>query len=278
MTNARGKSIDNTHLSIDAAEARGFIHRDYIAHCLRWTHVCRYLYRRQAYQTARILDIGCGREVPLAKLLYSSRLIPERYAGIDVNTLTMPSMFLKGKFQPDLYTGDFCDLELEDLEFTPNIIVCFEVLEHIEPEHVVRMLKHTRYLLDGDGVAFFSTPCWNPDVGAAANHVNEMRYEAMGSILEKHSFRIVAKYGTFASIKDYKHKLAEDGGTELFERLRDYYDTNYLATIFAPLYPHLARNVLWQVDKHTTGFDQFESLESVEQPWTSSEHWRDLDG
>ena len=39
MANARGKEIDNTHLSIDQAEARGFIHRDYIAHCLRWTHV-----------------------------------------------------------------------------------------------------------------------------------------------------------------------------------------------------------------------------------------------
>ena len=35
MANARGKEIDNTHLSIDQAEARGFIHRDYIAHCLR---------------------------------------------------------------------------------------------------------------------------------------------------------------------------------------------------------------------------------------------------
>jgi hypothetical protein len=33
MANARGKSIDNTHLSIDQAEERGFIHRDYIAHC-----------------------------------------------------------------------------------------------------------------------------------------------------------------------------------------------------------------------------------------------------
>ena len=44
MANARGKEIDNTHLSIDQAEERGFIHRDYIAHCLRWTHVAKYLH------------------------------------------------------------------------------------------------------------------------------------------------------------------------------------------------------------------------------------------
>jgi hypothetical protein len=43
MANARGKSIDNTHLSIDQAEERGFIHRDYIAHCLRWTHVAKWM-------------------------------------------------------------------------------------------------------------------------------------------------------------------------------------------------------------------------------------------
>ena len=56
MANARGKEIDNTHLSIDQAEERGFIHRDYIAHCLRWTHVAKYLHLKSRYKTARIID------------------------------------------------------------------------------------------------------------------------------------------------------------------------------------------------------------------------------
>ncbi len=84
MSNALGKSIDKTYLSIDNAEDRGFIHRDYIAHCLRWTHVCKYLYTRHNYKTARVLDIGCGRELPMAKMLYSSKLIPAAYYGVDV--------------------------------------------------------------------------------------------------------------------------------------------------------------------------------------------------
>ena len=66
MANARGKEIDNTHLSIDQAEARGFIHRDYIAHCLRWTHVSKYLHLQARYKTARVIDIGCGKDMPLA--------------------------------------------------------------------------------------------------------------------------------------------------------------------------------------------------------------------
>ena len=43
MANARGKKVDTTYLSIDNAEERGFLHRDYIAHCLRWSHVVKYL-------------------------------------------------------------------------------------------------------------------------------------------------------------------------------------------------------------------------------------------
>ena len=42
MPNPKRK-IDKTMLSIDNAESRGFLHRDYIAHCLRWTHVTKYL-------------------------------------------------------------------------------------------------------------------------------------------------------------------------------------------------------------------------------------------
>ena len=63
MANARGKEIDNTHLSIDQAEERGFIHRDYIAHCLRWTHVAKYLHLKSRYKKASILDIGCGKDM-----------------------------------------------------------------------------------------------------------------------------------------------------------------------------------------------------------------------
>ena len=87
MANATGKTVDKTFLSIDNAEDRGFIHRDYIAHCLRWTHVIKRLYERKTYQTARILDIGCGRELPFAKTLYSSKLAPAMYFGVDVGPI-----------------------------------------------------------------------------------------------------------------------------------------------------------------------------------------------
>ena len=207
MANKRGKAIDNTHLSIDTAEKRGFIHRDYIAHCLRWSHVVKFLQAKQRYKTARILDIGCGREVPLAKTLYSSRLIVDRYAGIDVNKLEIPDTFHTGKFPIDLYTGDVVHLDLDTLGFQPTLVTCFEVLEHVEPAHAREIVLKVHDLLADDGTFIMSTPNWDPRVGAAANHVNEMKHEALGAMLQSCGWYVRKVYGTFASIRDYKDKL-----------------------------------------------------------------------
>jgi SAM-dependent methyltransferase len=280
MPNVRGKSIDKTFLSVDNAEERGFIHRDYLAHCLRWTHVCKYLAQQQRYKEALVLDVGCGRELPLAKTLYSSRYIPRRYVGVDygpinadaIATLTKTDKF-PGTYMPDT---DITTADLQPKEF--NLITCFEVFEHVEPEHGVRMLRTMLRLLTDDGRLMLSTPCYNERSGAADNHVNETSYEALGSILETVGFRIEANFGTFASIRDYEQDAIEDRLGNVFDKLREYYDTNYLATIFAPLYPHRSRNVLWVLRK-AVSFDEprnFKVLEQIQKPWSQSANQDDF--
>ncbi len=93
MANARGKEIDNTHLSIDQAEARGFIHRDYIAHCLRWTKIAKDLNLGGKYKEADIIDVGCGKDMPLARMLMTNRMAPRNYVGIEYNKMEIPEMF-----------------------------------------------------------------------------------------------------------------------------------------------------------------------------------------
>jgi len=278
MANARGKKIDNTHLSIDQAEARGFLHRDYIAHCLRWSHVCRELTRGQRYKTVDILDIGCGKEIPLAKLMYSSRLVPETgsYTGVDVNHLEIPEMFHTGRMDIELLGNtDVCEHDFGESTF--GVITCFEVMEHVEPEQTFRMLETIHRLLEDNGRAYLSTPCYDPYTGAAANHVNEMSWVAFGSMIEHAGLAIYANYGTFASIKDYAHHLSPEQ-KELFDRLREYYDSNYLATIFAPLFPQYSRNALWTVGKaeyalkESKSFPPLETLASKEH--SSSSTWQ----
>ncbi len=278
MANARGKSIDNTHLSIDQAEERGFIHRDYIAHCLRWTHVAKWMGNPKHRKDCNLLDIGCGKDVPLAKMLMTSRMASDglNYIGIDYNKLEMPKAFENTKFKPTLIGNvAFPDVQLPVEKF--NVITCFEVLEHVEPLHAYKMLEGIRARLDDNGMAFISTPVYDAHVGAADNHVNEMTYQVMANMLHKVGLEVDAHYGTFASIKDYKEMIAKDDLDSIFSRLRDYYDSNYLATIFAPLYPHRARNVLWRVKLPTTkALFSAGKFSELTQPLSSSDAWQPL--
>jgi SAM-dependent methyltransferase len=278
---------------------------------LRWTHVIKRLYERKCWQTARILDVGCGRELPLAKLLYSSKLIPAAYFGVDVGPIE-DSEYQKLKGQMcDVSTifedQNFLTLErsdvstkvvLEGLEHSqlPNFVTCFEVLEHVEPAMMMGMLEHMKSLTSEDARFFISTPCWNR-TDCAANHVNEMLYESLGSAFERHGFVIEGVYGTFASIRDYEDQL---GGrtvvttpgwpgmtiADAFDRLRAYYDTNFLSCIFAPLFPAQSRNCLWELRKMTEKencgngrhrLERFPLITTIAQPWSSSARWMDME-
>jgi hypothetical protein len=303
MSNARGKSLDTTYLSIDTAEGRGFIHRDYIAHCLRWTHVVKRLYERKSYQTTRLLDIGCGRELPLAKTLYSSRLSPQMYFGVDagpINDEDLSVLTKTGKFPLKVWEHtNLLELDREDVELpeqsqpppelakVPNMVTCFEVLEHVEPSMMHEMLEHVKKLTSPDCRYFFSTPCWNRQ-DCAANHVNEMLYEALGYVFEMHGFNVEHVYGTFASIRDYEHLLphaivdAESDEVHLptiqvFNALREYYDTNFLSCIFAPLFPAQSRNCLWELSRQKSGdMCTFGDITMLKEPWSSSDKWEEM--
>jgi len=244
MANARGKEIDNTHLSIDQAEARGFIHRDYIAHCLRWTKIAKDLNLGSKYKEADIIDVGCGKDMPLARMLMTNRMAPRNYVGIEYNKMEIPEMFDNTTFQPHLIDNvDFTQTDIIEDSF--NVSVCLEVLEHVEPSKAIAILDKLANVVVQGGTCYFSTPCYDAKVGAAKNHVNEMTYKAFGALLEAKKFEIVDHYGTFASQKDYKHEL-DDNTKQLYSKLSEYYDTNYLSTLFAPLYPSMSRNVLWK--------------------------------
>src|SRR5688500_4027762 len=163
------REIDKSHLSATLAAERDVIHRDLISHNFRWTHVAKKLHERNRYKNVHILDVGCGKEMPLARLLYSNRLLPVNgsYTGVDANKLELPKMlepaakrfpiFLHGK-------KAFPNVELERDRY--DIIVCFEVAEHITPFHAFKLLRGIRELLAKEGEAFISTPNYDASVGA----------------------------------------------------------------------------------------------------------------
>ena len=63
------------------------------------------------------------------------------------------------------------------------------------------------------------------------------------------------------------------------QKLREYYDSNYLATVFAPMFPEHSRNVLWEtqyVGKLTLEERQFPLITKIEKRLGSSERWREI--
>ena len=268
--NKNGKSIDTTFLSIDNAETRNYFHRDYIAHALRWSHTIRYLYQTCYKIKHHVLDIGCGKEMPLAKSIYTGRIPIISYTGVDVKKNEIPDMLLSlNKFNVNRLTIDAAELHKDQLPGLPTLITCFEVLEHVEFDHASRILKQLYQLMPDDGIFLVSTPCFNGK--AAANHVNEMTYLVFGALLEQTGFTIENTYGTFASIKDYLPLLEKkygQNGLDLFQKMREYHSSDILSNIFAPAFPEASRNCLWHCRRVIPqGKIKFPSLMSIPQPW-----------
>ena len=279
------RTYDKTHLSLDTAEERGFVHRDYIAHCFRWSHVVKTLMSRHQYKDAHILDVGCGKDQPLPRLMYANKMTGFDYTGVDINRMdfhpTMVKAHQNGKVRYALLEEtDSSVLEVDDLPWgQADFVVAFEILEHIQPFIVHRMLHSWRKQMKPGGIAFVSTPIFNGK--AAANHINEMGRVTLGAAFEAAGFRILKNYGTFASISDLRLTKEEQG---VFDRLREYYDTNVLSTFMAPLHPEGSRNNLWVIEnlgpdvdggptifREYEGFDFHNNKEANQNP-----NWQEL--
>lgn len=275
--NVDERDVDTTEINVGRMYYRGYIHRDYLAHMLRWNHV-RQFTRRPRNPNMRLLDVGCGASVPLVMTLFSERIVHKDmqtkapgtgvhvcidYGKIDAAQILHNST-KNGTYNMALYPNtDFIDwspsvqptnaADLNKRIKIPekyDVIVCFEVLEHVRPLHAFKMLCKMADCLDEEGVAFLSTPCFDPRVGAAANHINEMTHSAFGAMIKAAGLRIEMVWGTFASQKDYK-KFMPPAHKQVFDELSKYYDTEILSCFFAPLYPAQSRNCIWRCRKAT---------------------------
>ena len=236
-----------TQLTPQDAFNRHIYHRDQFCHYFRWSHVLK-----DAKIGQTILDFGCG-SGEMLEVFYRNRYRPKQYLGLDIRAKTVAENNEKFK------NLDFAKFEQRDL-CTPNldlgqtfdIITCFEVMEHIGHKNADVFLDNIAYHCDKNTTVYLSTPNYDPKVGAAENHmlgkdgteVGEWDHFELQKKLEEY-FIIEKKYGTFASIKDYKNDL-KDWQIPMFKALSEYYDTNMLAVLMAPVIPpEHARNCLW---------------------------------
>ncbi len=147
-------------------------------------HRSRYWWAAQWVADKDVLDAGCG-------LGYGTRLLaeqdPSRVVGVDVSADALERATDEGI---ETVRADVRDLPFEADTF--DVVVCFEVIEHVEgPERVVSELE--RVLRPG-GILLISSP--NRDVYTPGNphHVYEFLPDELRELLAGH-FGEVAMYG-----------------------------------------------------------------------------------
>ena len=234
--------INKTFLDVEKATERGIIHRDYAAHFFRWSVVLRYV--KRGYKVA---DIGCGNGI-LAQTLYTNKFKPELYYGVDIRPRAIDQLLNRQLNFP-------VDAEVMDIreDFFPeeyidyfDLVVSFEVLEHFERDHAEHVLENIKSIMKPGATLLLSTPNYNFK-SKAANHVWEYDENELENLLDK-MFEIAYKFGTFASKADIYPVMTEDQ-QKTYDELKNYYDSNAMSVIFAPLYPSQSRNILWVCKK-----------------------------
>lgn len=233
------KTIEGETFDKTALHASGYgyaVHRDFAAHFFRWGLVTKVVVPGMS-----ILEIGCGTDTPLARVFTYKHIRPAKYVGTDLNKLSrVPSRqwaeFI-GEFDFTRRAGD-----LKKKHGTFDLIVSFEVIEHMPVEAGRRLLKNARELMGPNSLFMLSTPAFNGK--AAKNHIHEYRIDELEKEIKAAKLKVEKRYGTFASYHDIK-KVATKEERAVLDRIREYYDGEVAACFLAPLYPDNSRNNVW---------------------------------
>lgn len=244
------KKYNTTDLDPVSTFERHVFHRDQFAHYLRWSHIVK-----EAKIGETVVDFGCGKGNML-EVFYRNKFKCARYVGIDIRKQTIEAA--KEKFQPvewaEFYADDLIFPTMDYKQFQGDKVCSFEVAEHVGKQNIDAFLTNMRDCGNENATYYISTPNYDEKVGAAGNHtydsgdgrgvaIHEFAHTELQGHIEKY-FTIEKKFGTFASIKDYKHLLNE-WQIQMFESLKEYYDSNLLSVIMAPFFPEQSRNTLW---------------------------------
>lgn len=243
------RDFDNTQLR-EAGHGKT-LGRDYSAHFFRWSFARRFITVKDT-----VLEIGCGEDRPLSKILTGGAAPHVKsYVGVDINKLK-PS----GSQRLD-FIGEFNFVtkhkELKKMFGDFDVVVHYEVIEHMAVEHGRKMLRNCFDMLKPGGMMLMSTPCYDGK-RHAANHIHEYTVAELEKETKKAGFEIERRFGTFMDIKHIgkaapvvpassKHDDNEinNAATVLREYLGHYYDNDAISCFFAPLYADDARNNLW---------------------------------
>lgn len=249
--NRDDRDFDTTQLR-EAGHGRT-LHRDYSAHFWRWSFARRFITMKDD-----VLEVGCGEDKPLSKILTGGAAAHvNHYTGVDLNKLK-PSNSQRLNFIGEF---NFVARYKELLKGKPggwDVVVNYEVIEHMKVEHGTALLKAMFECTKAGGVLLLSTPVYDGK-RHAANHIHEYTVPELQAAIEKAGYIVEKRFGTFMDIKHIGKKgLLPDAEVNnainvLREKLAEYFDNDAISNLFGPLYPDHSRNNLWVCRKAKDG-------------------------
>lgn len=231
------RQFDKTYLS-ESGNGRS-VHRDYGAHYFRWG----FAYRFCAQKT--VLDVGCGPEWPLGRVLrHHGRppLRPKFYVGVDMNKLKESgSEFMEfyGEFD---FTTRYKELLDKHGDF--DVVTNFEVLEHMGGPDQLKLLTAMGDCVKPDGIILLSTPVRAESGHQARNHIREVTVAELKAMIDEAGLEVVKRYGTYGDVKSMAADYSP-AEKEVVDRLAAYYSNDVLSNFLAPLHPDKCKNNLW---------------------------------
>jgi len=235
------REYDTTQLH-EAGHGRT-LHRDYSSHFFRWSFARRFIGAKD-----NVLEVGCGEDKPLSKILTGGAAAHvNHYTGVDLNKLK-PSGSQRLTFHGEF---NFVERHKELLKARPegfDVLVHYEVLEHMRSTLQPKFLKACFECLRPGGVMLMSTPCYD-GVRHAANHIAEVDIPTLQKMAEKAGFEVERRFGTFMDIKHIgkvdTDRASKASIAEVRKALAEYFDNDAISNIFGCLYPDHARNNVW---------------------------------
>lgn len=237
-----------TELNATTAVHNGFIdHADWLAHVARYAIIMKYL-KKPAVKHLRIIDVGCGR-FPMLVFMWRNRvpLVGVKYVGLD---LRAKEEWLNDKL-PDapsiqLFRTDIIEDDLSFIE-PGDIVVCTEVLEHVDKKHALTLMERLRKLTAPGGYMFLSSPNLGGSDSVADNHMaddgtpREWTYDGKVKLLEKSGFTIESEIGTFIRMDN----LPDDFFNEYTRDIKNKLPNSFFRVFAAAAFPRQSNNAMF---------------------------------
>lgn len=243
----------NTRLDIAGEFSKYRFGRDQLAHVSRYLFIAEWIIKeaKRLGYPLRVLDVGCG-DIYVARVLVASFRakksdVVSRYMGFDIDdkSLAKTRKSLPASMNIELACGDITDNGLshfEDKSF--DVVICTEVIEHIQPELVEGLLREIKRLANR---AIISTPNFAGGTGSIPqDHVKEWNYVELVALMQRCGLEVKRHIGVFCNLNRVKALCkSNDRLRHLYEFLEPRMDSDFLSICLARFVGTEAQNIMY---------------------------------